>query len=297
MIKCCKPYFDGFNWFPCGSCVICKHNRQQDWVTRLEIESLAYNPEDILYTTLSYAPEYLPEKSNLKYDDVQRFLKRLRKALTPYGIRFRYFCCGEYGSKFLRPHYHMIIFGLPPTLWHLVTEIWYLGNVKNLPLKKGAFSYVCGYLNKKHTKRSEYRLIGKVPEMVHMSQGIGKKGIPALMEFLKQDITRDYDVIKEFVLNGRKVRMPRYLVKRLREKLFTPEHIENLKSVYYEVMMQELNRETLKLFYDELKDSLNIDIKGCPPYYIRKTIEHYAEPRALKISFWNQQQLLKRKLH
>lgn len=43
--------------------------------------------------------------------DVQLFLKRLRKRLAPF--RLRYFICSEYGPETSRPHYHGIIFNYP----------------------------------------------------------------------------------------------------------------------------------------------------------------------------------------
>ena len=43
----------------------------------------------------------------LKKSDFQKFIKRLRK---DYDIK--YFACGEYGDKTLRPHFHAILFGV-----------------------------------------------------------------------------------------------------------------------------------------------------------------------------------------
>lgn len=43
----------------------------------------------------------------LSKSDLQKFLKRLRKA---YGKKVRYFACGEYGPKTFRPHYHLLFF-------------------------------------------------------------------------------------------------------------------------------------------------------------------------------------------
>lgn len=43
--------------------------------------------------------------------DVQLFLKRLRKRLEPFKVR--YFICSEYGPETHRPHYHGIIFNYP----------------------------------------------------------------------------------------------------------------------------------------------------------------------------------------
>lgn len=47
------------------------------------------------------------------YKDVQYFFKRLRKRFRKdkgYSAQFKYFVLCEYGGKYLRPHYHIIIF-------------------------------------------------------------------------------------------------------------------------------------------------------------------------------------------
>ena len=62
--------------------------------------------------------EKRPESvQTLLYTDIQKFLKRLRKA---YRGKLRYFVAGEYGEQTARPHYHMILYGWQPTdLEHL----------------------------------------------------------------------------------------------------------------------------------------------------------------------------------
>lgn len=83
-------------------------------MVRLVHESLMY--ERSAFVTLTYSDENLPvvfgDTPILDKKDVQDWLKRLRYFT---GQRFRYFLCGEYGSKFGRPHYHAIIFGWFPS--------------------------------------------------------------------------------------------------------------------------------------------------------------------------------------
>lgn len=69
----------------------------------------------------------IPYIHPLKYDDVQRFIKRLRSHFDEKEKQYnennndipfpdhscRYYGCGEYGPNNLRPHYHIIFFGLP----------------------------------------------------------------------------------------------------------------------------------------------------------------------------------------
>lgn len=70
------------------------------------------------FVTLTYSDDFKPSDGSLVKRDVQLFLKRLRKAFP--GQHIRYFLVGEYGKLHLRPHYHLILFGLPnlPLVWH-----------------------------------------------------------------------------------------------------------------------------------------------------------------------------------
>ncbi|AXF52778.1 MAG: replication initiator protein [Microviridae sp.] len=105
---------------PCGKCIGCKLDKSREWANRclleLEYHSSAY------FVTLTYNERYVPvstypgtdgvefQSYSLCRRDVQLFLKRLRKAKEPAVIRF--FGAGEYGETTMRPHYHLILFGL-----------------------------------------------------------------------------------------------------------------------------------------------------------------------------------------
>lgn len=102
----------------------------------------------------------LKEKANLsghfgylsKYE-IQLFLKRLRKNISKIypNERIRYFACGEFGPKSLRPHYHLILWHnckeLSENLDNLVRESWQLGFTDTQKVHKSASSYVAGYVN------------------------------------------------------------------------------------------------------------------------------------------------------
>ena len=106
---------------PCGRCLACMINRSKDWTNRIMLESKYHDSSYFL--TLTYDDEHLvnnngdpltpPELPSLYKKHLQDFWKRLRSDLDYKGFnKIRYFACGEYGSKSMRPHYHAIVFGL-----------------------------------------------------------------------------------------------------------------------------------------------------------------------------------------
>lgn len=92
---------------PCGKCDGCRIDRSRQWATRCFLEASLHNEN--CFVTLTYRPEFLPKNGTLIKRDLQLFLKRLRRKFGQKIIR--YFACGEYGEKKMRPHYHICIFG------------------------------------------------------------------------------------------------------------------------------------------------------------------------------------------
>lgn len=104
---------------PCGHCIGCRLKYSRVWADRCLAEASYY--DDNVFLTLTYDDDHLPDPNLLEDGspspvhplvkrDLQLFMKRLRKAFPDQHIR--YFACGEYGPKNLRPHYHIILFNL-----------------------------------------------------------------------------------------------------------------------------------------------------------------------------------------
>ena len=77
----------------CGNCLPCLITRKQEWTLRIELEAKCHVANS--FVTLTYDDVFRPAGQTLVKDHLQKFIKRLRKAL-PYKIR--YYACGEYGE-------------------------------------------------------------------------------------------------------------------------------------------------------------------------------------------------------
>lgn len=209
---------------PCGQCVGCRLERSRQWALRCIHEAKMYDRN--CFITLTYADSNLPENMSLRYSDYQAFMKRFKSAVrynegkhVADGIKF--YMCGEYGSRFGRPHYHAIIFnydfadkvfdsygsnGDKIYISDFLHKLWPHG-VKEQQ-KIGAVSYqsaayVARYIMKKITGDDAVAYYGdREPEFNHMSNGIGKKWFEA---FHKDVFPGDF-----VVHDGKKHRVPRF---------------------------------------------------------------------------------------
>lgn len=167
---------------PCGKCLACRINHAKEWAVRCVLESLCH--EDNYFITLTYDDEHLPEDGQLHREHIREFQKKIWKKYP--GVRF--FGCGEYGSNNLRPHYHMIAFGLSLQDFQpigkglseskTITEMWpygfnYIGEVNY-----STCNYVAQYCIKKTFKEVKEKT---VKEFTFMSNrpGIGNAWVHA----------------------------------------------------------------------------------------------------------------------
>lgn len=143
---------------PCGRCLACRQNHAKMWALRLRFEMTQHS--DGSFLTLTYDDEHLPSEGLLNYPDVQKFFKRLRKDIEPVKVKF--FCVGEYGETYGRPHYHVILFGLD--FLYDYQSIWPYGFVKAGSVTPASIGYVSGYCVKSDR-------FGK--PFIRCSQGLG----------------------------------------------------------------------------------------------------------------------------
>lgn len=162
---------------PCGHCLGCRLDHASMWSTRITMEAKEW--KKCCFVTLTYNDKNLPiNKNNLATlckKDIQDFMKRLRyyekgaeswkhpitgKEENP----IRYFCCGEYGPKGGRPHYHLAIFNWEPDdlkqykinkhgdqsfKSKKLMKIWGKGFVVIEELNYNTASYIARYVQKK----------------------------------------------------------------------------------------------------------------------------------------------------
>lgn len=236
---------------PCGQCIGCRIRQREDWATRIELEARNYPKEEVWFITLTYDDDHVPgmivktgeimrkvqytwkpgEKRPssvqiLLYEDIQKFLKRLRKA---YRGKLRYFVAGEYGEQTARPHYHMILYGWKPTdlenLYKIhhngyytsewLKGLWKMGQIQIAQAVPETYRYVAGYVTKKMyeidgKKANAYYELGQTKPFACMSlkPGLGDK----YYQEHKEEIWKQGYIQ---CTNGKRAQIPRYYEKQM----------------------------------------------------------------------------------
>lgn len=242
-----KGYADLPIQLPCGQCIGCRLERSRQWATRCMHEAQLYDENAFL--TLTYNDEYLPSNGSISKPEMQKFIKRLRKSISPRKIRYVY--CGEYGEQNSRPHYHALIFGYDfskdrqphsknadgsflYTSAHL-ERLWPFGHALIGAVTFESAAYVARYCLKKITGKgasSAYERIDPVtgeifdiePEFFSMSlkPGIGL----GWLDKFKTDVYPHDEVI----VRGHRTRPPRAYDKQLSEEELSPIKKARLKN-------------------------------------------------------------------
>ncbi len=200
---------------PCGQCIGCRLECSRQWAIRCVHEAECHEWSSMI--TLTYNDEFLPWCGSICKDHVQKFWKRLRKL---HNGPIRYYMCGEYGTGFMRPHYHALVFGCcfpKRELWKVnngiklyrspvLESLWTKGfsTVGEVTFESAA--YVARYILKKITgEPGDLHYKGRSPEKTWMSRrpGIGK---PWFEKFSSDVYPSD-----EVLLRGKiKCRPPKY---------------------------------------------------------------------------------------
>lgn len=262
---------------PCGQCIGCRLERSRQWAIRCVHESSLH--EQNCFITLTYADNPL----SLRKSDFQKFMKRLRKALSP--LKIRYFMCGEYGEQFDRPHFHACIFGWRPTDLEPVSardgvvlyksqflaDIWSFGFTTVGDVSFESAAYVARYINKKVTGTSAHEhyefvdehgeVIDRLPEYCDMSR---RPGIASgWYDLYKSDLDKDF-----LTLRGNKMRPPRFYDRLLHaadpEKLAAKKEVRKVKALQHSADNSFARLETKRRIKErkitQLKRGFNHDL-------------------------------------
>lgn len=167
----------------CKRCIGCRMERSRLWAARCVHEASLH--KDNCFVTLTYDEQHLPRDGSVDNVAMQNFMKRLRKK---FGEGIRFFGCGEYGSQFTRPHYHIIIFNFDfqdKYLWTkrlnnqcyrspALEKIWPFGLSEIGDVTKRSAAYVARYVLKKvNGDAAEDHYKGLKPEFIQMSRNPG----------------------------------------------------------------------------------------------------------------------------
>lgn len=233
---------------PCGKCPECQKDYYTSWATRGSRE-LSQWPTSV-FITLTYDDEHLPPNNSLDKNEVQLFIKRVKKyfkSSKENPIRQSY--SGEYGSKTHRPHYHAILYNcdFPDGKHHRTTDqghkvftsktlskLWPFGFAEFGYATPATIAYVCKYILKKKTRKEKKNPLiverdGITYEVAH--EFIEHSRNPGIGAFL-----RNSESIKKGYLsvNGVRKKLPKYYLEHLRKT--DPETFDKLANMKFDFM-------------------------------------------------------------
>ncbi|AXL14522.1 replication initiator protein [Microviridae sp.] len=119
----------------CGGCLGCRLDYSRNWAIRSVHEASLHSQN--CFVTLTFNNESLfsrDDPRSLDSTDVPKFMKRFRRYLDYRNIEhdIKYFHVGEYGEKFKRPHYHLLLFNYDfPDKKPLIFRSYKMGNYPN----------------------------------------------------------------------------------------------------------------------------------------------------------------------
>lgn len=243
---------------PCGKCHPCKSKRVSGWSFRLlkeaEVSSSAF------FVTLTYDNDHCPTTDNgfmtLKKSDIQGFFKVLRRANKE---KLKYYVAGEYGGKYGRPHYHIILFNA--TLESLIGKAyanmhrmgvldldgkqqydcnyWDKGHITVGKLSPASAGYTLKYVSKE-TNVGVHKRDDRLPEFSLMSKKMGANYVSQAMKewHLSDILNRMYVQVDERL----KIGMPRYYKK----KIYTDWQRLRISGAVHEKRVEEFNKKSAK---------------------------------------------------
>lgn len=201
---------------------------------------------------------------DLNRRDLQLFFKRLRKAHDPvqkvyghplFGYPIKYFAVGEYGDRYQRPHYHVILYNSDI---ELIQPAWALDNKKIGEVHYGevneaSIGYTMKYLCKP-SKVPVNKYDDRTPQFKLQSTGLGK-------DYLTKNMINWHleDIEGRMYCNlpgGIKTSMPRYY----KERIYTEEQRKLAGEAARERMLDEtrmaIDKKGVLLYYRDRQEAI-----------------------------------------
>lgn len=208
-------------WLPCGGCIACRREKRQEKTLLQSLEASLF--DDNWFLTLTYDDDKTLDLTGTKpYSLVRSHLASFNESMRKYceynGVKYRFFAVGEYGDKYERPHYHLSIFGLPPSIldidddldtqklrkdtlndkarllavktartdsngnffWQsrVIADRWQFGNHQIYRANRETFQYVAGYCVKKLTGSSKESFLDTGRILPYFAQSRPSIGFP-----------------------------------------------------------------------------------------------------------------------
>ncbi|AXH74067.1 MAG: replication initiator protein [Microviridae sp.] len=219
------------------------------------------------FVTLTYDDKHLPPGGTLKKQELQLFMKRLRKR-RPAGIRF--FAAGEYGELTARPHYHLLLLNtdFPDMRFYKparsgddlytskeLEELWPFGHSDIGNVTFNSCAYVARYVVKKITgDKAAAHYAGRDPEFVLMSRrpGIGLTWYIAHgRDAYRHDTT---------ICNGKEQNLPRYYDGKY--EAFNPKRLAQLKSLRKRrALLQKHDNNSRRRYVKEMVATAKLNLR------------------------------------
>lgn len=237
---------------PCGKCEGCFSRRTAHWQFRLMQEEK--HSVNAYFITLTYDTMHVPMTHDglftLNRKDVPAFIKRVR-SFTHYTNKLirqgkkpkvddnwitdlpplKYYAVGEYGGKFKRPHYHLIVFNVN---LDAVVHSWDLGRIHVGSVTGASVGYTLKYISKR-TYEGYFEGDSRTPTFSQQSKGLGLAYLTEAIKNYHQDPQHYYLTLE----GGMRLPMARYY----RDKLFTQEE--------YKALLEELKRAPMPSITEE----------------------------------------------
>ena len=191
--------------------------------------------EENSFITLTFDDDHLPVDYSVSTRDMQLFMKRLRKQVQPKQVRF--YLGAEYGDLYLRPHYHIILFGHDfhdkkhfkqnhQGQWLYTSssldKLWPYGHATLGDVTFESAAYVARYYQENRRRPGRRTLSPRASSpRFHLSSETGiliMSRRPGIGQSFFDKFKSDMFPSDQVIVNGRPVSMPRYYLKQLTEE-------------------------------------------------------------------------------